>query len=105
MGIPITADELVEPGVYNAVIEKVDLINAKYGERLKISFKLENDSIVNGFFPPKATTNNKTGRLFKKALGEIRTADSDELVGKSVSVFVEHVSKEDRIYADVSNIA
>ena len=105
MSFVIQADELVEPGVYDAVIEKVELINAKYGERLKISFMLDDDSIVTGFFPPRATRNNKTGRLFEIALGELRPAKSDELIGKSVKVFVEHVTKEDRIYADVSKIA
>jgi len=104
MGITIEAEELVEPGVYEATIASIDSIEGKYGERLQVTFDLEDERQVNGFFAPKATPNNKTGMLFEKALGELRTADSDELIGKTVKILIEHKQSDGRTYVNVSKI-
>jgi len=104
MGITIEAEELIEAGVYEARIANVSSIDGKYGPRLQVSFELKDCCYVNGFFAPKATPNNKTGELFEKALGELRTADSDELIGKTVKVLIEHVQRDGRVYCNVSKI-
>ena len=104
MGITIEAEELIEPGVYDALIDSVDSIEGKYGERLQVAFALDDGRTVIGFFAPKATSNNKTGMLFEKTLGELRTADSDELIGKTVKILVEHKQSDGRTYVNVSKI-
>jgi len=104
MGITIEAEELVEPGVYDAAIVEIDSIEGKYGDRLQVTFDVGEGRHTNGFFALKATPNNKTGVLFEKALGELRTADSDELIGKRVKVLVEHKQVDGRTYSNVSKI-
>jgi len=104
MGITIEAEELIEPGVYDALIDSVESIEGKYGERLQVAFALDDGRTVIGFFAPKATPNNKTGMLFEKILGELRTADSDELIGKTVKILVEHKQSDGRTYVNVSKI-
>jgi len=104
MGFSIEAVELVEPGIYDAKIVDVKIIDTKYGERLQVEFELEDGCTVCGFFPIKATPNNTTGSLFQNALGEYRTADSDELVSKTVKVLVEEKQSNGRTYTNVSKV-
>lgn len=70
IGITIEAEKPVEPGMYDVKIAKVDAKEGKFGTRLQVTFELPDGRSVNGFFAPKATVNNKTGRLFEKALGK-----------------------------------
>jgi len=104
MGFSIEAVKTPEPGVYDVTIADVKVIDGKYGDRLQVEFKLEDDCKVNGFFPVTATSNNKTGQLFKKALGEIRNADSDELIDKIVKILVEEKQVDGHTYTNVSKV-
>jgi len=104
MGIIIEAVELVEAGLYDAKITDVKMIDSKFGDRLQVEFELEDNRTVNGYFPPKATPSNKTGSLFEKALGEYRTADSDELLGKTVKILIEVKQSDGRTYSNVSKL-
>jgi len=104
MGFSIEAVKTPEPGVYDVTIADVKVIDGKYGERLQVEFELEDDRKVNGFFPKPATSNNKTGQLFKKALGEIRNADSDELIGKIVKILVEEKQVDGHTYTNVTKV-
>ncbi len=104
MGITIEAEKPIEPGVYDVTIVKIEPVDGKFGTRLQITFELPDGRTVNGFFPPKATTNNKTGRLFEKALGKLETADSDQLTGKTVKVLIDHNEHNGRTYSNISKI-
>ncbi|NIU85925.1 MAG: hypothetical protein GWN56_01070 [Nitrosopumilaceae archaeon] len=104
MGITIQALELVEPGIHTANIADIKTIDGKFGESLQVEFELEDGRSINGIFPPKATPGNRTGMLFEKALGEFRTADSDELLGKTVKILVEEKQSGDRTYSNVTKV-
>ena len=104
MGITIHADELVEPGVYDAKISEVGIIDGRFGERLQVEFELDDGRSTKGFFPTKATPSNKTGSLCEKALGQCRTADSDELLGKTVQILIEHKQSDGRTYSNVTKV-
>jgi len=85
-------------------IGEIESIEGKYGDRLQVTFDLGQGRYTNGFLAAKATPNNKTGVLFEKALGELRTADSDELIGKRVKVLIERKQVDGRTYSNVSKI-
>ena len=104
MNFRIEVVKNVEPGTYDVKIVDLEIMDSKYGERLKIGFELDDGSFVYGFFPPKATQSNKTGKLFESALGECRSANSDELIGKTVKVLVEEELSGGRIYSNVTDI-
>jgi hypothetical protein len=104
MGITIHAEKPIDPGAYDGTIAKIDATKGKFGERLQVTFTIQDGRSVPGFFPPKATANNKTGRLFEKALGKLETADSDQLIGKTVKVLIENIEHNGRTYSNVSKI-
>jgi len=96
MGITIEAEE--------TLITDVKVMSGKFGDSLQVDFELADGRAINGLFSLKATPNNKTGILFMKALGEYRTADSDELIGKKVTVLVEEKQSNGKIYTNVTKI-
>lgn len=104
MSVFIEAEKPPASGIYDTKIAQIDTREGKFGTRLRVLFDLLDGRSVSGFFPPKATPNNKTGRLFERALGEIRAADSDELLGKTVKVLVEHNHRDGQTYANVVQI-
>lgn len=104
MGTAIEAEKPIDPGVFDATITEIDATEWKFGLRLQVMFILPDGRSVSGFFPPKATANNKTGRLFEKALGKLETADSDELIGRIVKVLVEQNQHYGRTYTNISKV-
>jgi len=104
MGYIIEAVELIEPGTYEVIITDVKVMSGKFGDSQQVDFELEDGRGINGIFPLKATPNNKTGILFIKALGEFRTANSDELIGKTVTVLVEEKQSNGNTYTNVTKV-
>jgi hypothetical protein len=104
MGITIEAQEPIETGLYDVTIVKIDKKDGKFGTSVQITFELPDGRSVNGFFPPKATLNNKAGRLFEKDLGKLETANSDELLGKTVKVFIETNQRHGTTNTNISKI-
>ena len=76
-------------GTYNATIKDVEIVN---GKRYKVEFEVETGDTVMGYFPLKATRNNKTGWLFDRAIGDYSKSidycnfNTDELIGKKVEI-------------------
>jgi len=104
MGFEIEAIEIADPGIYDATIVDLKIVDTKFGQRLQVEFELEDNSFVNGFFQPKATPNNKTGKLVEKALGKFRSASSDELLGKKVKILIEEKQSNDKTYVNATDI-
>jgi len=73
---------------HDATIKDVTMINTKYGQRLQVEFELKEGVSVIGRFPLKATLNNITAKLLFNALHDRRTANSDELIGKRVTIML-----------------
>lgn len=104
MRFKIDVQKLIDPGVYKATITEVDTIEGKFGTRLQIKFELPDGGILKDFFPPIATPTNKTGRLFERAFGKLEAAYSDDLIGKTVNVEIEHTQYNGRTYSKISKI-
>ncbi len=105
MGIPIAYEEPVLPGAYDALIKSVEAKDGKFGQRLHVGFDLDEGKASTGFFPIKATRNNKTGRLIERALGEYREVkDTDELIGKKVRVLIEETHSNGSVYTNVTKV-
>ncbi len=104
MSFDIETEDPIEAGLYEMTIDKVDMKESKFGPTLQVTFKLEDSRSLNSLFPLPAKLSNKTGLLFKKALGEFKKANSEELIGKKVKALVEHVQRDGRTYVNVSKI-
>lgn len=104
MGFNIDTEDPIEAGVYDLTISKIDTKESKFGPRLQVTFKDEDSRSGDGFFPLPAKLGNKTGLLFKRALGEFKKVNSDELIGKKVKALVEHVQRDGHIYVNVTKI-
>lgn len=104
MSFDIDVEDPIEAGVCELIISKLDTKESKFGTTLQVGFKLEDGRSLNNLFPLPAKLSNKTGQLIKKALGEFKKTNSDELVGKKVKALVEHVQRDGRTYVNVSKI-
>jgi len=85
----IKAYKKVDPGEYEATIVDLKDIDGGRGKILNIEFELEGGSFVTGEFPIEATETNQTGKLIESALGKYMSVESNDLIGRTVKVFVE----------------
>jgi len=86
----IKAYKKVDPGEYEATIVDLKDIATPGEKTLRVDFELEEGGIVTGSFPFEATGTNQTTKLIEAALGEYRTCETEDLIGQTVKVLVDH---------------
>ncbi|MDA2919243.1 hypothetical protein MYX76_07105 [Desulfobacterota bacterium AH_259_B03_O07] len=91
-------------GKGRADIIEAKAIDGKWGPRLQLTVEDDNKRTARGFFSPKATLSNMTGKLLMAIFGELRPMSPEELIGKTINVEIEHIVKDGMTYANITDI-
>ena len=110
---------LVDPGEYEAEVNAVNSKEGKYGFYLQFEFLLTEPDfegvVITGNAPERFAADTKLDRWIAALGVDVGgyetgdTFDTDDLVGKSCRILVEHTKSrnkagEDRVYANVSQV-
>ena len=89
--------ETVEPGVYAATITEVIKEDGDFGEQIRFTFSLDgSESTLLAWASAKLSNKSKLGQWVTGILGEMpERLDIQTLVGRSVNILVNVVTKED----------
>ena len=90
--VPVTVYQPIEPGTYDAQVETIEDVTGKFGDQLKIRFKVQDDDLEEertllGWCSAKYSAKTKLGAWSKAILGQLPVDgdatefDVDQLIG------------------------